>query len=65
MKKETKERNPLLKGQKFGKLTVIELDHIEKHKRKDGQKENFEKRLHTYLKRYGLSKLHTWTYLVD
>lgn len=25
----------------------------------------FEKRLHTYLKRYGLSKLKTWTYLVD
>ena len=29
------------------------------------QKKNFEKRLQTYLKRYGLSKLHTWTYLVD
>ena len=28
-------------------------------------KKQFEKRLHTYLKRYGLSKLHTWTYLVD
>lgn len=25
----------------------------------------FEKRLQTYLKRYGLSKLHTWTYLSD
>ena len=25
----------------------------------------FEKRLHTYLKKYGTSKLHTWTYLVD
>ena len=29
------------------------------------QKENFTKRLNTYLKKYGLSKLHTWTYLVD
>jgi hypothetical protein len=26
---------------------------------------DFEKRLHTYLKKYGLSKLKTWTYLVD
>lgn len=29
------------------------------------QIENFKKRLSTYLKRYGLSKLTTWTYLVD
>ena len=29
------------------------------------QIENFKKRLNTYLKRYGLSKLRTWTYLVD
>lgn len=28
-------------------------------------KEMFTKRLHTYLKRYGLSKLNTWTYLRD
>lgn len=28
-------------------------------------KEAFVKRLNTYLKRYGLSKLHTWTYLSD
>ena len=28
-------------------------------------KADFEKRLNTYLKRYGLSKLKTWTYLVD
>ncbi len=26
---------------------------------------NFEKRLDTYLKKYGLSKIRTWTYLVD
>lgn len=25
----------------------------------------FKKRLYTYLKKYDLSKLHTWTYLVD
>ena len=25
----------------------------------------FEKRLHTYLKRYGTSKIHTWTYWAD
>ena len=29
------------------------------------QIENFKKRLNTYLKRYGLSKLTTWTYLVN
>lgn len=29
------------------------------------QIENFKKRLNTYLKKYGLSKLHTWTYLID
>lgn len=29
------------------------------------EKKRFTKRLKTYLKRYGLSKLKTWTYLVD
>ena len=29
------------------------------------EKAKFEKRLNTYLKRYGLSKIHSWTYLVD
>jgi hypothetical protein len=29
------------------------------------EREKFEKRLHTYLKRYGVSKLHTWTYWMD
>lgn len=28
-------------------------------------KKKFEKRLHTYLKRYGLSKVRTWTFLSD
>lgn len=31
----------------------------------NAEKANFEKRLQTYLKRYGLSKLNTWTYLRD
>ena len=26
---------------------------------------NFQKRLETYLKKYGVSKLHTWTYWAD
>lgn len=29
------------------------------------ERAKFEKRLKTYIKRYGLSKLHTWTYLSD
>lgn len=29
------------------------------------EKEKFVKRIRTYLKRYGLSKVHSWTYLVD
>lgn len=29
------------------------------------EREKFEKRLNTYLKRYGTSKLHTWTYWAD
>lgn len=29
------------------------------------EKAKFTKRLNTYLKRYGLSKIHSWTYLVD
>ncbi len=29
------------------------------------QKQRFIKRLNTYLKKYGLSKVHSWTYLVD
>lgn len=29
------------------------------------EKSKFVKRLNTYLKRYGLSKVHSWTYLVD
>lgn len=29
------------------------------------ERAKFEKRLHAYLKRYGISKLHTWTYWAD
>lgn len=29
------------------------------------EKAKFEKRLKTYLKRYGLNKVHSWTYLID
>ena len=45
------------------KLTPEEIADI-----KTGYQEvrkQFVKRLNTYLKRYGLSKLHTWTYLSD
>ena len=44
-------------------LTPDEIDRI-----KTGYQEvrkQFVKRLNTYLKKYGLSKLHTWTYLSD
>ena len=50
----------------YGKVDV--LTDAERKAYLDGYKEvrkGFEKRLHTYLKRYGLSKLNTWTYLVD
>lgn len=49
-------------------------EHIEKVSKQDKElilntlkleKVKFEKRLNTYLKRYGLSKVHSWTYLVD
>jgi len=49
-------------------------EHVEKVSEQDkelilntlkSEKAKFEKRLNTYLKRYGLSKVHSWTYLVD
>ena len=49
-------------------------EHVEKVSKQDkelilntlkSEKAKFEKRLNTYLKRYGLSKIHSWTYLVD
>ena len=50
------------------KLIVEELseEDIEELKKViENEKQKFIKRLNTYLKRYGLSKVHTWTYLRD
>lgn len=47
---------------------VEELNEEDKKNLKEiilSEKAKFEKRLNTYLKRYGLSKIHSWTYLVD
>lgn len=52
----------------FGCRNIEELTKQERQSLLTGYEEvrkAFEKRLHTYLKRYGLSKLNTWTYLVD
>ena len=51
-------------GDKYdGYLNQEEIKSVlEAHKRVAA---SFEKRLKTYLKRYGTSKLRTWTYLVD
>ena len=38
---------------------------VDKNASDEEVKKAFIKRLNTYLKKYGLSKLHTWTYLVD
>lgn len=45
------------------KLTKKEISEIVETLEKE--KKDFQKRLNTYLKRYGLSKIHSWTYLVD
>lgn len=39
MTRQSKELKPLQKGQQFGRLTVIGLDHQEEYKRKDREKE--------------------------
>lgn len=47
---------------------VEELNEEDKKNLKEivlQEKAKFTKRLNTYLKRYGLSKIHSWTYLVD
>lgn len=47
-------------------VEVLTKDDIEELKKVVlSEKEKFIKRLNTYLKRYGLSKIHSWTYLVD
>ena len=56
---------------KWGKIwgTVISeitpVDRLMLKKELENQKKKFKKRLETYWKRYGASKLKTWTYLVD
>lgn len=47
----------------IGELTVNDVVELERIIL--SEKEKFTKRLRTYLKRYGLSKIHAWTYLVD
>lgn len=44
---------------------LTETDKINLLKELENQKKMFEKRLETYWKRFGASKLKTWTYLVD
>lgn len=51
------------KRDNYRKPTIDELQHI--IAAYEIEVKIFEKRLQTYLKRYGLSKLHTWTYLSD
>lgn len=50
-------------GSTFFELTPEERKQIADVYRME--KERFTKRLKTYLKRYGLSKVHSWSYLVD
>lgn len=55
-------------GNELKKYNYIQLNKEQKQEMIDfleSIKTDFEKRLNTYLKRYGLSKLKTWTYLVD
>lgn len=44
-------------------LSQYDIDELKKVVQ--SEKEKFVKRLNTYLKRYGLSKVHSWTYLID
>ena len=51
-----------------GYRDAVEMTKDERKAMADGYREvrqAFEKRLHTYLKTYGLSKVNTWTYLGD
>lgn len=52
----------------YEKNIIEELDEQDREKLLkicESEKDKFLKRLSTYLKKYGLSKVHTWTYLVD
>ena len=56
-----------LYGKMFG-IVVGEITPVDRLRIKDelaNQKKMFEKRLETYWKRFGSTKLKTWTYLVD
>lgn len=44
-------------------LSACDIEELKKMVQ--SEKEKFIKRLNTYLKRYGLSKVHSWTYLCD
>ena len=44
-------------------LTKKDIEELKKIVQ--SEKEKFTKRLNTYLKRYGLSKINSWSYLVD
>ena len=61
--------NPEQKAYKWDRLVAVERlkqEEIEALiKGYETVKEMFTKRLNTYLKRYGLSKIETWTYLRD
>ena len=57
--KETAERNHAI----FIELTPAEREEIAGYY--EIEKERFTKRLRAYLKRYGLSKVHSWSFLSD
>jgi len=49
--------------QKFYKLTDCDIENLKKALEEEKQK--FLKRLNTYLKKYGLSKINSWSYISD
>jgi hypothetical protein len=60
---EYKRRWNSLHGTSVGELSETDKENLKKELK--AQKKAFMKRLETYWKRYGSSKLKTWTYLVD
>jgi hypothetical protein len=53
----------LIKIRQGYKLTTKDIEALKKMV--EQEKEKFLKRLNTYLKKYGLSKVHSWTYCSD
>ena len=47
----------------FEELSQCDIEELKKMVQSENEK--FVKRLNTYLKRYGLSKINSWTYVVD